>query len=149
MNEMTLLGEHRGAIAKATEIRKRHRRECYIEYILEQKQLCTIAKYLKPAKTVDYAKWLKGYLRLGKEPTSYIDFDLPEEFFVATGDFTLPSGLNEYYHSTGLNIIVPENVTVILPDDIGGCRVFFLKDYSVCGGKWVPCYNDVAVLVAS
>ncbi len=112
----------------------------------QESEIANIRGCLRRASAPDYADWLRGFLEWGVV-TDYYDQDLApgiittDHFYVATHDFKLPSGLV----SNALNIIVPENINVEIPDDYGHCTIYKMPS-DLLGYGLVPMYRDVARL---
>lgn len=93
-------------------------------------------RHLCPAQSRDYSLWLKGFMEAGGIPTHCYNYNMPEYFCVATGDFVL----QPLYGSDAIKVIIPVGVEV-RGEDIGHCNLFFMDGYKH-KGRWVPLYND-------
>lgn len=84
---------------------------------------------VRPASPKDYAKWLSGYLKKGGEIRYERTRTLDSDYFVATGDFELPSRL---CGANSVNLIVPEGIDVTYSDR-GHCRIMWMDGYEFEG----------------
>lgn len=44
---------------------------------------------LRNARSVDYSKWLIGYIESGGKPTHSYNYDLPSDFYIAIRNFSI------------------------------------------------------------
>jgi len=97
-----------------------------------------ILSNLRPARSKDYLKWLKGYVGNGNSPTHNYDYNLPNDnFYVAVLDFCLDTG---FYGAQSFNIIVPKNVKIDIKEQ-GHCNFYYMENYT-SKGSWIPVYKD-------
>lgn len=92
---------------------------------------------LRRAKPNDYLKWLTGYLQKGGEISHVYLYNMPDRFYVATGDFDMQPLL---YGAQSVSIIIPENIK-FNGGNLGHCELYFMKDFTTNG--IVPLFNDI------
>lgn len=97
--------------------------------------------YLVPAQPFQYTAWLVGHIAEHGPPTHYYDYRMPDDFYLATSDFTLPP----LYGADSVNIIVPARIRV--EQEVGSRHnthntLFMITDYTATPGLWVPVYSD-------
>lgn len=103
-----------------------------------------IEKYLSQTNATEYRDWLKGYLENGGQITDVYDYPFAEDkFFMASRDIPLVPKL---CGAVAINIIVPKGIEVPRLEGhmpYGHCHMYFMDDFTVFGGDYVPLYSDI------
>lgn len=93
---------------------------------------------LRRAATIDYKRWLDGYVEAGGHLTHSYDYNMPTDFYIATRNITA----YPLYGSASIHVIVPSHLTLNVEHGIGHCTYYLMKDFNLVG-SWVPVYQNV------
>lgn len=129
--------EHETVVKQEREEYEKRRREQEEETERLKTELLFLP--LSSATALDYAQWMRGFIKAGGRPSHHYGYNMPDSFVVAYDSFECPRLCGVFAR----NIIVPEGVEV---EPNGHCNCFYLKDFTAKGGC-VPMYNDIAKLV--
>ena len=92
---------------------------------------------LRSATHNDYINWLKGFIANGGKPTHYYDYDMPNDFYVATNGFEIK---HSFCGALSFQVIVPVGITII-PTSLGHCNLYLMDNFKIVGW-WVPVYRN-------
>ena len=117
---------------------KRHEQDFKYQYEKNKKWFIdNLLLCLRLARPKDYLEWLTGYLQMGGGISHGYLYNMPDRFYVATGNFSMKPLL---YGAQAVSIIVPSDIE-FNGGGLGHCELYFMKDFTTNG--IVPLYNNV------